>query len=202
MKKFKKIISYIGYWLIQCTWGFIMTFIGACAALGLIITGHKPKTLGPNVYFEVGEGWGGVELGPFFLCSKDSSMHTKYHESGHGLQNLIWGPLMPFIICLPSAARYWLYELTTPMKRAIYTAAILVGSLALCTLGAWLMTFTGVKGLAIAFEILRIYFILLVLWLNIFQLPKFQNGTPEYDSVWFEGQATAWGTKVYGKKED
>ena len=108
----KKILSYTVYWILQCTWGIIMTFIGAVAALGLIITGHKPKHMGPTVYFEVGEGWGGMELGGFFLCSKNSSMHTKYHECGHGIQNIIWGPLMPFVVCIPSAARYWLFNFT------------------------------------------------------------------------------------------
>lgn len=202
MKKFKKVLSYIVYWLIQCTWGFIMTFIGACIIFGLIITGHKPQTMGPNVYFEVGENWGGIELGAFFLCSKGSSMRTKYHECGHGLQNLIWGPLMPFVVCLPSAARYWLYNLDTHMKDVIYTSCLLLGSLAIFTLLAWLMTFTGITGLVIACEILRLYFILLVLWLNVFQIPKFYKGYPDYDSVWFEGQATKWGTTVYEKKED
>lgn len=201
MKKFKKILSYTVYWLIQCTWGFIMTFIGACAALGLILTGHKPKHLGPTIYFEVGEHWGGMELGGFFLCDKTSSIHTKYHECGHSLQNMILGPLMPFVVCLPSAARYWLYEFETKVKKTTYAACLLISSVALFTLLAWLMTFTGVKALVISCEVLRLYFIGLVLWLSKFQIPKFEYEEPDYDSVWFEGCATNWGTKVYGKKE-
>lgn len=197
----KKYLSYAVYWLIQSTWGFIMTFIGACVALGLIIFGYKPKTLGPNVYFEVGQNWGGVNFGPFFVCCKNSTEHTKYHESGHGLQNLIWGPFMPFIICLPSMARYWLYQFNNRLQRDIYVISLLFGSLAIFTLFAWLVTFTGITVLVVACEILRLYFMFLVIWLNIFQMPQFDEGRPPYDSVWFEGQASKWGIKIYNKKE-
>ena len=144
----KKILFYIIYWLLSLTWGAIMTIIGTIGALALLITKHNPKTLGPNVYFEVGKGWGGMSLGPFFFCGKDSPLSTKYHEAGHGLQNILYGPLMPFIVCIPSAVRYhyrnWLYK----------------------------------------------------------HNPKKYFNLPDYDSIWFEGQATKWGTKMYEKKED
>ena len=45
------------------------------------------------------------------------------HECGHGIQNCIWGPLMIFVVCIPSATRYWYREfkyhrkgLTPPTK--------------------------------------------------------------------------------------
>lgn len=200
----KKFVSYFVYWLIQCTWGFIMTFIGAIASLGLIITGHKPKLMGPTVYFEVGENWGGVELGGFFICCKNSGMDTKYHECGHGIQNLIWGPLMPFVICIPSAARYWLFNLNSPLKRAIYVSALMVATVFLTTTGACIFALIGgFKAIVITFEVIRLYFLSLVLWLNTCQLPQFyKENYPDYDSVWFEKQATEWGTKMYEKKED
>lgn len=144
----KKILFYIGYWLLSLTWGIIMTAIGAVIALALLITGHKPKTLGPNVYFEVGEHWGGMELGSFFLCDKTCSMHIKYHEAGHGLQNILYGPAMPFIVCIPSAIRYHYRN-----------------------------------------------------WLEKHNPEKYAT-LPDYDAIWFEGQATEWGTKMYEKKED
>ena len=50
----KKILFYIIYWLLSLTWGIIMTAIGAMIALIMILTGHKPKRLGPNVYL-IGE---------------------------------------------------------------------------------------------------------------------------------------------------
>lgn len=33
------------------------------------------------------------------------------HEAGHGLQNIVWGFLFPFVVCIPSAIRYWYREL-------------------------------------------------------------------------------------------
>jgi hypothetical protein len=75
--KMKKILSYVVYWLIQCTWGLPMTLIGAVAALVCLIAGVKPKTMGPNIYFQFGKGWGGIELGGFFLCSEDCGIGTK-----------------------------------------------------------------------------------------------------------------------------
>ena len=137
-------IIYGLYWLWSLTWGFIMTLIGLCVALALLVSGHKPKHLGPNVYFVVGYNWGGVNFGPVFLTSKIGENESKYHESGHGLQNLIWGPLFPFVIAIPSAIRYWYREFKYYKK--------------------------GI--------------------------------TPptDYDSIWFEGQATRWGNKVYNKK--
>ena len=106
----KKILSYSFYWFWSLTWGCIMTTIGLLVAIVLLITKHKPQTFGPNVYFVVGKQWGGVNFGPIFVCSKNSMLHTKCHEAGHGLQNLIWGPLMPFVIAIPSAIRYWYIE--------------------------------------------------------------------------------------------
>lgn len=204
MKKIKKILSYTVFWIIQCTWGIIMTFIGAVAALGLIITGHKPKLLGPNVYFEVGESWGGVSFGPFFICCRNSDLATKYHECGHSIQNMIWGPLMPFVVCIPSAARYWLYCLDNPVKRALFVAGIMVAAILLTASGACIFAMIGgFKAIVIAFEVIRLYFLSLVIWLNAFQLPQFYNDNyPDYDKIWFESQATRWGAKIYGKKED
>ena len=60
-----------------------------------------------------------------------------------------------------------------------------------------------IKWLTILIEILRIYFSLISIWLTTTEIPKYDNNKfVNYDEIWFEGQATAWGTKVYGKKED
>lgn len=107
MKTFKTIL----YWLISFTWGIIMTLFGCICALGLLITGHKAKKFHYSIYFEVGENWGGFEAGPFFFCNKNASLHIKQHEHGHGLQNLILGPIMPFLVSIPSCIRYWHREL-------------------------------------------------------------------------------------------
>ena len=200
----KKILSYIVYWLIQCTWGLPMTLIGAIAALILLITGHKPKTLGPNVYFQFGNGWGGMELGGFFLCSKGCDMRTKYHESGHALQNLIWGPLMPFIISIPSAARYWLRKMPTRLAKSLFNLYFFLSAIILTTL---LACCTGllfhISWLTILIEIIRLYLISISFWLTIWEIPKYDfNPSIEYDTVWFESQATEWGMKVYAEKKE
>ena len=80
-----KKIYYILYWLISLTWGCLLTYPGLIVALFLIITKHKVYKLGPNIYFKVGEGWGGLEFGPVFLVSKDSPDYTILHEAGHGI---------------------------------------------------------------------------------------------------------------------
>ena len=33
--------------------------------------------------------------------------HTRRHEFGHSLQNLIFGPFTLFVVGIPSACRYW-----------------------------------------------------------------------------------------------
>lgn len=99
------------FYVLSWTWGIIMTLIGAIIALVLIIAGKKPQKWGYCYYFEVGKNWGGMELGMFFLVNKKPSKHIKDHELGHGLQNCLWGPLMLFVITIPSAIRYWYREI-------------------------------------------------------------------------------------------
>lgn len=199
----KKILSYIIYWLIQCTWGVIMTATGAIVALALLVTGHKPKMLGPNVYFTVGHNWGGASIGPFIVCCEEISEKTLYHECGHALQNMVFGPLTPFLISLPSAIRYWLRQCPTRRKKSLFNLFFLVGSLLLTT---GLACLTGLvfhtKWLTILIESFRIYFSLVSIWLSTFEIPKYDKGYVDYDDAWFEGQATNWGTKIYKKKED
>lgn len=95
------------FYILSFTWGLPMTLVGCLVAMVLLILGHKPKKWGYCYYFEVGEGWGGLELGMFFLCNKNPTEHIKNHETGHSLQNCVLGPLMPFAVCIPSAIRYW-----------------------------------------------------------------------------------------------
>lgn len=95
------------FYLLSFTWGLPLNIVGCIVALVMIITGHKPQKWGYCYYFEVGENWGGLELGIFFLTNKNPSNHTKNHEHGHAIQNCYWGFLMPFVINIPSAIRYW-----------------------------------------------------------------------------------------------
>ncbi len=97
----------IVFYVLSFTWGLPMTLVGCLVAMVLLVLGHKPKRWGYCYYFEIGEGWGGLELGVFFLCNKNPTEHIKNHETGHSLQNCVLGPLMPFVVCVPSAIRYW-----------------------------------------------------------------------------------------------
>lgn len=98
------------YYILSLSWGLPMTLVGIIVSLTLILLGYKPKKFGWCWYFEVGSGWGGLELGLVFLCSKDANERTKAHEFGHSIQNCYWGILMPFVISIPSAIRYWWRE--------------------------------------------------------------------------------------------
>lgn len=99
------------FYLLSWTWGLPMTLLGALTAVALLLTGHKCRKWGCCRYFEVGENWGGMELGMFFLVNRGSSEQLRCHEHGHGLQNCLLGPLMPFVVSIPSAVRYWYREL-------------------------------------------------------------------------------------------
>ena len=97
------------FYTLSFTWGIIMTLVGCLVAAVLLATGHKPKKWGYCWYFEVGTGWGGLELGIFFLTSKNPGNHTRNHEHGHAFQNCMYGPGM-IVISIMSACRYWYRE--------------------------------------------------------------------------------------------
>ncbi len=194
-----------GYWLVSLTWGGLMTLAGALIALGMLLSGHAPKKLGPNLYFEVGRGWGGMEYGAFFFVAKDAGESTRLHEAGHGIQNLILGPLMPFVVCIPSAVRYWMRRFGSERGKRAFSAllclllagmggAIAGGTAAMGLAGAaWLMLAVG--------ALLVLYAAVLGVWLLYFEIPKYRAGAyVPYDSVWFEASATRLGEKYYGKK--
>lgn len=106
MRAFKLFLFY----LISFTWGIIMSLIGLVAIL-FSLPFRKVHIYHGRLYATWGCGWGGVSLGCFFLCSEDCQYDSLMsHECGHTIQNCIWGPLMPFIVCIPSAFRYWYRE--------------------------------------------------------------------------------------------
>jgi hypothetical protein len=101
----------IVFYIFSFTWGIVMTLAGLLVAGVLLLAGKRPKKHGWCYYFEVGENWGGFNLGIIFLTSSNPPESTKNHEFGHAIQNIMWGPLMPFVITIPSAIRYWYREL-------------------------------------------------------------------------------------------
>lgn len=190
----------IGFYFLSFTWGIIMTFIGCLVFLALIITGHKPYKFYDRIYIKVSDNWGGCELGPWFICGQnDDSLHLKQHESGHGFQNIILGPLMPFVVSLPSAARYWLFTIKTQRGRTIFSY-IVVLLLALIGLGFFIPGLMFIAWWAIGIGLFVIaYTVYMFIWLCCTELPKFANSStyPRYDDAWFEGMASRWGAKVY-----
>ena len=99
------------FYILSFTWGLPITLAGSLAVLFLILTGNKPKgKYGYCVRFEVGDTWGGLNLGPFIITCKNFDDSLLNHEHGHAIQNCWFGLLMPFIITIPSAIRYWYRE--------------------------------------------------------------------------------------------
>lgn len=94
------------FWILSLTWGLPYSFIGLVVALFMLITGHKPHHIGPEIYFECSENFpGGCNLGPVFLVWKSAGKSTKLHECGHSIQNIIWGPLQLIVVAIPSLVR-------------------------------------------------------------------------------------------------
>lgn len=100
------------YWILNFTWGIIMSIIGLIVSLVLIILGNKPQREPSQKtwHFKVKEDWGGVTLGTIYIRDTTSTDHVSYHEYGHTFQNAILGPLFPFLVAIPSCIRYWIFE--------------------------------------------------------------------------------------------
>lgn len=185
------------YWIVSCTWGIIMTLIGAIAALVLVMAGKKPKVFHYNVYFEVGRAWGGVNFGAFFFVGSGSALSLKQHEAGHGLQNILLGPLMPFVVAIPSAFRCVLRDCTFTGKKivaGVVTALVAAVGLA----GAILGFLHGLTALGVAGLLMALYAGIIALWAFRREIPQYAGGAyVDYDAVWFEGCATRWGQKFF-----
>lgn len=95
------------FFFLQWTWGILMNILGLLIISVLVCCGKKIEKHNLSYYIKIGNNWGGVSFGMFFLTEKAPSEHTKDHETGHALQNCLWGVLFPFVIALPSVVRYW-----------------------------------------------------------------------------------------------
>lgn len=193
MKKFKTFLFYF----LSYTWGIIMTLIGSVAMLALLIAGHKVEKFNGRYFIRVGKSWGGVELGCFFLTDSSPTLHIKQHESGHGIQNIILGPLMPFVVCIPSAIRYWIMEMKDYRSKWSFVLALMSICIAVSVVLLSIGIVCNVLACTIIGGILGGYTILLLIWLLPFELPKYKNGDPDYDSIHFEGGATRIGEALF-----
>lgn len=197
MKIFKGIL----FWLWSLTWGCVMTTVGLIVALTLLITGHRPYRFHWFIYFKVGgDSWGGFECGPIFIVDQTPTMHVKCHECGHGLQNLILGPLMPLVVSLPSAIRYWFREIKTKKGHVLYIMGTMLGLLALAiptTVCTFVFNIPWLIGISSA---IAVYAFMVTGW-QIKEFPKYHglhSEYPAYDAMLWEGLATRWGEKHFG----
>ena len=99
-----------------------MTLIGVVAALLMLLLFRKPELCGYCIRFKIGNGWGGVSLGLTIITDNQSESEITYHEHGHAIQNCIYGFFMPFLVCIPSAIRYWHREYLVRVKGERYSA--------------------------------------------------------------------------------
>lgn len=122
------------YYLLQFTYGILMNAIGSIVFIIVVCFTHNVQRHYHSIVTITEHQFGGLSLGIFTIASSNSD-YILNHELGHSYQNIMFGPLFPFIVAIPSVIRYWYREIKKP--------------------------------------------------------------TTSYDSIWFEGQATRIGTKVY-----
>lgn len=108
------------FFALSFTWGIIMSSIGCLVSAVLLIIGFRPKRNQYGWYFEIGENWGGCELGCMCIVNKNPSEHILNHEFGHAVQNCFFGPGMIFI-SLASAIRYHYREYLNRIKEIPYS---------------------------------------------------------------------------------
>ena len=107
MKNQGFILSQFWFNFLSFTWGCLLTVPGCIVTLVLLCFGYQPKRNMYGWYIEIGEKWGGFNIGPCSLVCRNPSKHLLQHEFGHSIQNCIFGPfILPFIV-IPSVCRYW-----------------------------------------------------------------------------------------------
>lgn len=116
-----KKLSKASYWVLSLTWGLLMTLLGLATAAVLLCCGKKPYPNMYGYYFVAGKNWGGFNMGPISVVSENPSRHTLNHEFGHSIQNCYLGPLLPFLVAIPSALRYWYREYLIRYKGKSYS---------------------------------------------------------------------------------
>ena len=170
-----------------------MSFIGLLVLLFTIPFGKFGIYHG-RIYKRIGKSWGGLDLGCFFLCSENSDEHTVAHECGHGLQNCLWGPLLPFVVCIPSATRYWLREQKDYKSKQKFAQTVLSVVLSVVILLSILFSVFNLYWFLIIPGVIFIYALAWFYWLYFVEIPQYEKKPyPKYDDIWFEGQATRWG---------
>ena len=94
------------FYFLSFTWGILINIFGLAAAGIMHLIGKTPERYKGSIVYKIGRNWGGLNLGVFSFVSENASQHTLDHEFGHAIQNVIYGPLYPFIVAIPSFIRY------------------------------------------------------------------------------------------------
>lgn len=130
------------YYFIHFTWGLLLNLIGLPTFLFCkYILGYQSVRYRKSFEIIIPKISSGLSLGIFLFIGEDAQS-LQPHEYGHTIQNLIWGPLKPFVISIPSCARFWYREYLVQYKNKKY------------------------------------------------------SDLPDYDAIWFEGQATNFGNRA------
>lgn len=96
------------YHTLQWTWGIIMNIIG------FVVYEFCVKVLKYDHYDYHGakcaivpnnNGFG-LSLGMYIIRTQNAEA-VMFHEFGHSIQNIFFGPLFPFLVAIPSAIRFW-----------------------------------------------------------------------------------------------
>lgn len=90
---------YVGYVLVQCTWGILQTI---CGLVYFLISIRFPHSFYHGAILTRRSGIGGVSLGLFIFAgdrgSEEKQAAVAVHEYGHSIQSLLLGPLYMLLI--------------------------------------------------------------------------------------------------------
>lgn len=116
----KKFLYAALMWVVRLTWGLLDTLIGLLVFLCYAVwRARKIGIVANTIVVEVKHkpndtGWG-LAGGIFIFSNTDSIWDRNYffcHEWGHCWpQTLVFGPLHPFVVILPSVIRFWWRQL-------------------------------------------------------------------------------------------
>lgn len=187
------------YYLLSWTWGIIMSSIGLIVMLALAPFGKVYFDRG-RFYGVVGKSWGGLELGCFYILCEQSNLNRRTHAHegfGHSLQNCLLGPLFPFVVAIPSAVRYWVFNQRDYKGRQKFVLGLFTGFNVLSILSWIIPIWSGITALYCIPALIFVYGLLIFNWLWFIELPKWVAAPyPQYDDAWFEGTATGWGLRL------
>ena len=125
----KKILLGILYWIVQLTWGGLLTIPGLLiTGFAILFLGGTPHHNGFSYIVEVGGNWGGIDIGCVSMCGRYNTQeascynpnyyeHVRRHEFGHSIQQLILGPFQLFVVGIPSVVRYWYFTLSDKVHK-------------------------------------------------------------------------------------